>query len=114
MSILYLFYYVFFVSFRLANELEQLQNARLTLEQQIMSLESTQTQQVAVGALQVTNQNKNKKHFCLIKIIFCNVENNNIMRLSGVFNGFDSLNCCFVDGCSSSEADASSIGYRQG
>ena len=32
-------------------ELEQLQNARLTLEQQIMSLESTQTQQVAVGAL---------------------------------------------------------------
>jgi hypothetical protein len=35
----------------LTAELEQLQNARLTLEQQIMSLESTQTQQVAVGAL---------------------------------------------------------------
>lgn len=35
----------------LETELEQLVNAHLSLEQQIMSLESAQTQQVAVGAL---------------------------------------------------------------
>ena len=37
----------------LSTELESLSQARLTLEQQIMTLESAQTQQVAVQALQL-------------------------------------------------------------